>query len=371
MWQELDSSLKKLCVQGVASGVFPGVAAGVAVGLGAGRRRVVQVAGRTRTEGGKGPQVTRDTLFDLASLTKPLATALVLFALVHEARIALTDPLALFFDIKDTAKKGIDLDMLLSHSSGLAPYRPYYQEFDPMIKPGCGDALLSRILADPLLYEPGTGCCYSDLGFILLGRVIARVTGMGLDECFRTYVSARLGLEKDISFLPVSRSGQRIRTRLVAATENCPWRRRVLAGEVHDEHCWLMDGVSGHAGLFGTVDAVLTLCGHILDQWLRGRGDLPVGDILSRALRRKHAAHTWCRGFDTPSAEGSSGGTLLARDSVGHLGYTGTSFWIDPQQEMVMVLLSNRVHPSRENRLIREFRPRFHDTLLRTVLQGR
>ncbi len=363
--QQLDSTLENLCLQGVAEGVFPGVAAAIAWRENAGQwQRLVRVAGRTRTDGEK---VSRGTLFDLASLTKPLATSLILFALVDEGRLSLDDRLALFFERRDEQGKRIDLDMLLTHSSGLAPYREYFREFRPEITAGGNDALVDRILADPLQYEPGSRCLYSDLGFILLGRVIEQVRGMGLDECFRRYVSGRLGLEDEIFFLPLAGSGRRLQAGRVAATEDCPWRGRVLQGEVHDEHCWLMGGVSGHAGLFGTIDAVLTLCCDILERW-QGRGE---GETLRWALRRKYRDQTWCRGFDTPSPGASSGGSLLSPDSVGHLGYTGTSFWIDPEKEVIIVLLSNRVHPSRENRLIRTFRPRFHDTLLRTLLQER
>ncbi len=365
--QQLDSALEKLCLQGVSEGVFPGVAAGIAWREKSGRwQRVVRTAGRTRTEGGKGPPVTRDTLFDLASLTKPLATALIIVALADEGRLSTDDRLALFFGLEDESWHNIDLDMLLTHSSGLAPYNHYYREFSPGIDPAAGEAIVRRILTGPLLYEPGTECRYSDLGFILLGRVIEQVTGMDLDECFRKYVSARTGLEDEIFYLPLGVPGQQARVRNMAATENCPWRGRVLQGEVHDEHCWLMGGVSGHAGLFGTVDAVLTLCVHILDRW-QGRGEQPAGDTLQLALRKKYGDRTWCRGFDTPSPEGSSGGSLLSADSVGHLGYTGTSFWIDPEKEVIIVLLSNRVHPTRENILIRRFRPRFHDVLLQTL----
>ncbi len=369
MLQQLDSQLENLCAAGVRDGVFPGVAAGIAMG-GKGRRRtVVRVAGTTRIGQGKGKRVERTTLFDLASLTKPLATALVLFSLADRRLIGLNDPLSAFFDPEAGWEKDVDLDMLLTHSAGLTPYRPYFERFRPRVAPDCGDALLQMILSDPLEYLPGTDCRYSDLGYILLGRVIGQVTGMDLAECFRRHISVPLGLDMEIFYLPVTGPGEDVGGRSVAATEDCPWRGRILQGEVHDEHCWLMNGISGHAGLFGTIDGVLTLCAHILDQW-QGRGELYGGDILQRALRRKYRNHTWCRGFDTPSAVGSSGGTLLSRASVGHLGYTGTSFWIDPDREVIVVLLSNRVHPDRKNKKIRRFRPLFHDALMRTVVQG-
>ncbi|MFP7754177.1 serine hydrolase domain-containing protein [Thermodesulfobacteriota bacterium B35] len=366
MVQQLDRELKNLCRRGVAEGVFPGVAAGMVLGERGNRQTIVRTAGRTGTDGDNRMTVTEDTLFDLASLTKPLATALIIFALIDEGKLSLHDPLTRFIDPGEGRLAEIDLDMLLTHSSGLAAYRPYYQRFRPVVEPGNSDALVRAILADPLEYEPGSECRYSDLGFILLGRVIEQVSGLGLDECFSRYISGPLDLEEDIFFLRLTGSRHRLAGRSIAATENCPWRGRVLTGEVHDEHCWLMDGVSGHAGLFGTVGAVLTMCTRILDQW-QGRGESGA-HALATGLQRKYRDRTWCRGFDMPSPQGSSGGHLLSRHSIGHLGYTGTSFWIDPEKKVIMVLLSNRVHPDRSNRKIRRFRPRFHDTLLHTVL---
>jgi len=365
MAQQLDRALKNLCHRGVAEGVFPGVAAGMVLGEKENRQIIVRVAGRTGTDGDNRVAVTEDTLFDLASLTKPLATALIIFALINEGKLSLHDPLARFIDPGEGPLAEIDLDMLLTHSSGLAAYRPYFRRFRPVIEPGNSDALVRAILADPLEYTPASECRYSDLGFILLGRVIEQISGLGLDECFRRYISGPLGLEEDIFFLRLTGSRHRVAGRSIAATEDCPWRGRVLTGEVHDEHCWLMDGVSGHAGLFGTIGAVLTLCTRILDQW---QGGEPGACALVTGLQKKYRDRTWCRGFDTPSTQGSSGGQLLSPHSIGHLGYTGTSFWIDPQNKVIMVLLSNRVHPDRGNRKIRRFRPRFHDTLLRTVL---
>ncbi len=152
----------------------------------------------------------------------------------------------------------------------------------------------------------------------------------------------------------------------IAATERCLWRDRIIQGEVHDEHCFLMGGVAGHAGLFGTLDGVLSLCTHIQKTWKGKKTGLPVDKrILDIALQRKYPDRTWCLGFDTPSTTGyTSAGKYLSKKSVGHLGYTGTSFWIDPEKYTILVLLTNRVHPSRENKKIKEFRPWFHDQVM-------
>jgi CubicO group peptidase (beta-lactamase class C family) len=129
-----------------------------------------------------------------------------------------------------------------------------------------------------------------------------------------------------------------------------------------------MGEVAGHAGLFGTVKGVLSITEHILGQWqgIKKHPNIENND-LKKALERKYAERTWTCGFDTPSKKGSTSGSYFSPESVGHLGYTGTSFWIDPIEDIVVVLLTNRVHPTRENKKIREFRPLFHDTVMERV----
>ena len=139
-----------------------------------------------------------------------------------------------------------------------------------------------------------------------------------------------------------------------------------MQGEAHDEHCWLMGGVAGHAGLFGTLRGVMGLCAMILDVWNnRGKASFPCGqELLREALTTRHKNGSWCLGFDTPTPGHSSSGQYFSPQSVGHLGFTGTSFWIDPLHDIAIVLLTNRVHPSRINEKIRIFRPYFHDYIM-------
>ena len=197
--------------------------------------------------------------------------------------------------------------------------------------------------------------------------MIEKLTGQRLDNIYREKVTGPLGLEKQVLFRAVDIYGKK-ENRHVAATQNCPWRKRVLQGEVDDEHCWLMNGVSGHAGLFGTINGVLNLTKNILNMW-QGRENHPSysNELLRKALTRPYKNQTWCMGFDTPSPLGSSSGKYLSRQSVGHLGFTGTSFWIDPEKDMTVVLLTNRVHKSRDNEKIKKFRPLLHDTLFKEM----
>jgi CubicO group peptidase (beta-lactamase class C family) len=201
---------------------------------------------------------------------------------------------------------------------------------------------------------------------MLLGLIVEEKSGQGLADFFREKIAEPLGLAEKIFYC----AGESKNTeRRYAPTEDCPLRKRVLCGELSDENAHALGGVAGHAGLFGTIGGVLEMGVHLLDQW-QGREEHPnyLASDLGRFLTRQDIpGSTWALGFDTPSATGSTGGRYLAPTSVGHLGFTGTSLWIDPTRDLVMVLLSNRVHPSRENGGIKQFRPRFHETVMESL----
>ena len=356
----MNTFLYSLLEAGVNGQVFPGAAAAVAIGSGPARQSTFAYAGvldsRDRLP------VTADTLFDLASLSKALSTALLCFSLFAEGRMSPDDRLADLLPNENIPpdKAQITLRSLLSHSSGLAAYQPWFRDFTPAQLPDNQERLLRLILNEPLAYAHGSRCLYSDLGFILLGHLVETMTGTGLAECFRERVAVPLSLEQELFYRPATE-----RTRC-AATEDCPWRGRMIQGEVHDEHCWLLGGAAGHAGLFGTAAGVLRICGAILDAWKGQDSTCSWAAVLPEALRPQIAGQTWCLGFDSPTLGYSSSGSQFSVSSVGHLGFTGTSFWIDPDKELIVVLLSNRVHPSRDNTRIRQFRPQFHDALLRS-----
>lgn len=362
----LQQHLDALCRQGVQKKIFPGAAAAIVTGHGNRRFSAVSFAGLTRL-GSRGTDIKPDTFFDLASLTKPLTTSLSMFILMDQGTLAPNDR---YGDISNRTippdKQDITIAHLLSHSSGLAPYKPYFKGFHPADTKSAGNQLIQQILQAPLEYAPGMDCRYSDLGFILLGDLLQQMTGRPLDLFFRDRIADPLGLGRDIFFVRLSENNRHAQDHF-AATEQCAWRGRILQGEVHDEHCCLMDGVAGHAGLFGTIDGVGRLCTALLDSWQgrRRAGNLPISNTtLKMVLRRQYQDKTWCLGFDTPSTAYTSAGRYLSRKSIGHLGYTGTSFWIDPARDIVLILLTNRVHPSRENKKIREFRPWFHDRVM-------
>lgn len=369
MYHQIDNRIIKLLGEGVEQGVFPGAAAAVSWGIGSARKRNVAVGG-IKDSRYPNDMVTRDTCFDLASLSKALSTTLIIYSLINEQKISLDDSLQTLFKRNIASdKQNITIRLLLSHSSGLADYKSYFSKFAPELRnqkrEENKDELLQLILSEPLAYTPGSKCLYSDLGFIILGHIIEMVTDTNLDINFIERIAAPLGIEKDIFYTSMLEAGIPLNKGNFAATEDCLWRGRVIHSEVHDEHCWLMNGVAGHAGLFGTIDGVLRLCEAIMDQW-QGWATKPClwSMLLQQGLQKQYRNQSWCLGFDSPSARGSSGGRYLSSNSVGHLGYAGTSFWIDPEKELVIVLLTNRVHPSRDNIKIRAFRPYFHDTII-------
>lgn len=363
---QLNKRLATVAAQGVADGVFCGISAGISVGHKKGRIRTLFHGGKTRFDPlGKG--IKQTTLFDLASLTKPLCTVLCTLHLIDRGQLSWDEPLGIQFP-RD--KQKIEIRHLLQHCSGLPAYRPYYQQFSATQSSENTAEILSLIAKEPLEYTTGSTSLYSDLGFILLGDLIEQRSKMPLHQLFSEQISEPLGLENQLLFLPIR--AQNISLRInAAATEHCNWRRSILQGEVHDEHCWLMGGVAGHAGLFGTVDAVMVLCELLLDVWKK-KATHPAfrSELLWHAFQQKHPQSGWCLGFDTPTPGGSSSGKFFSPTSVGHLGFSGTSFWIDLEKEVVVVLLTNRIHPSRDNVKIRSYRPYFHDQLMEIIYRA-
>jgi serine-type D-Ala-D-Ala carboxypeptidase len=325
-----------------------------------------------------------DTLYDLASLTKPLATATATLCLIQDGKLRLDDPVEAHVpELHGTQVGSATLFHLLHHSSGLPGWRPLYEEIAAQEGPHpgflgsdeAGKFAIEYIGREPLAYSIGEQSLYSDLGFMLLGMCLQRVAGVSLRELCWARIYQPLGID-ELLFLPHASGEQRFYgrnpgRRFIAPTEDDPWRGRMLQGEVHDENASALGGNAGHAGLFGTAAAVMAMA----DVWLDGY--LGRTDFLRQALVRQFAARSptmpqssWGLGWDTPSKPSSSGQHLSSR-SFGHLGFTGTSVWIDPLTELEVVLLSNRVHPSRRDTRIQQFRPLIHDIVYETIVGNR
>jgi len=353
----------------VTDGVFPGAVLAVRYG----DRPIFRFHAGHLSTVPPGPHVSTSTIYDLASLTKPLATVTAFVLLTQEGRCRLDDRVADHLaECVDTPIGSATLRHLLTHSSGLPGWRGFYERLSPDGRiPSSSDerahakqSMLGLIRSEALVYERGTRSLYSDLGFMLLGFILERCSGQRLDHFFCNHITAPLG-GLPIEFVLRERLDQFLtvanRDGGVASTEFDSWRGRLLCGEVHDQNAAALGGEAGHAGLFGTVDAVLAITGEWL-QACRGRSTILDQGLVQEFTRRQRqeGLSSWALGWDTPSLPSSSGRRFSAR-SFGHLGYTGTSIWIDPDRELEVVLLSNRVHPSSRNEAIREFRPMIHD----------
>ena len=434
MWRALDEA----CRRGVAEGAFPGAV----VLAGDSREILFHRAYGHRALAPERLSMMPDTVFDLSSLTKPVATTTAMMLLVRDGRVRLDDPVSRVIpEFSAEAKAAVTFRQLLNHTSGLPAWKPYYESVVPAppsvipapssvipaeagIQAGWGGAarppgphppldsrfrgndgegrgndeasrgndregrgntgegpgnedvgggrILEQIHAEPLVAGPGMGVCYSDLGFMLLGEAVERLTGKRLDRLCRDEVFVPLELSSTF-FVDLSQPSAVPRQSAgltIAATEDCPWRGKVLCGEVHDDNAYAMGGVAGHAGVFSSAPDV-----HRFIRFLGRCLTDAEPDFLPAALIRQFLeaertlpGQTHVLGWDTPSPEGSSAGRHFSPRTVGHLGFTGTSIWWDLERDLHVVFLTNRVHPSRDNGAIREFRPLVHDAAMEALI---
>lgn len=308
---------------------------------------------------------TVTTLYDLASLTKPLAATLAVMLLVQDQHLTLDRPIYQYLPQLNDMKLGqATAGHLLSHSAGLPAWKPYYLEYDNIDWSNIRQSIYDRIHREELEYPVGARMVYSDLGFMLLTELVETISGKNLAEFCLSRIFIPLDAE-DTFFIaptgPVCSSPQH--ERVYAATEDDSWRGRVLCGEVHDENAYVLGGIAGHAGLFGTASDVLKIVREYVAA-VKEKGQILRADLARLSVTRQdHVSDsTRALGWDTPS-DASSSGRYFSDKSFGHLGFTGTSIWVDPTMDLIVVLLTNRVHPSRDNNRIREFRPQLHDLI--------
>jgi CubicO group peptidase (beta-lactamase class C family) len=357
----------------VDRGVFPGAVLLVREGE---RVFYLRAFGERQVEPQRAP-MQESTIFDLSSLTKPLATGVAVMLLVRDGKVHLDDRVTRFFhNFGVYGKTHVTMRHLLCHSSGLPAVRPYYKTILQIEKRGEKVNFLGSDAAKEFVYQQitrerpdapaGSRAVYSDLGFILLGALVELITGTSLDRFCQERIFRPLGMRAS-SFIDLSMvRTRRIQpvTEMIAATERCPWRKRVLCGEVHDDNAYAMGGVAGHAGLFAAARDVDTLLCRLKACWA-GTDDFVPAAVVRQFWTRDATipTSTWTLGWDTPSPVGSAAGTLFSANTIGHLGFTGTSIWMDLDRDRHVILLSNRVHPSRDNNAIREFRPMIHDLI--------
>jgi len=351
-----EQPVATLVENAIKDGVFPGIEILCARG-----DRILFHKAYGRMDGRSDSQdLQTDSLFDLASLTKPLATAAAIVHLSDCRLVDLDSPAALFIEeFKATEKENISISQLLTHTAGFPDWTALYEpDFDK-------NSAWEKLKHNPLAYKPGSAVIYSCLGYIVLGEIVRRISQTTLADYCQTRIYKPLGLD-DLLFNP---DPGRVD---IVPTAYCPLRKKLLRGDVHDENAYTFDGEGGNAGLFGTAKAVYTYCRMLLSS-----GKLNHQQIFSTAavegfFKNQNRSFLAPRTFGWDMNDGSetamSCGNRMPPGSIGHLGFTGTSIWMDPVSQIIVILLSNRVNLAREENipLMRVFRPKMHTLLLST-----
>ena len=350
-WQPLASTLQAA----VERGAFPGAV--VAVGR---RDTVLFLHAFGRLDYERGAPVTERTVWDLASLTKVVGLTTAAMMLVDDGKLDVGAPVTRYVAEFAAGGDSVTVRHLLTHSSGLPAWKPFFQSVRSRRQ------MFPLVNAEPLEAAPGARMVYSDLGAMLLTEIVERVSGQRLDRFLQARLFRPLGM-RQTRFRPPRSWLERI-----APTEiDTTWRHRLVRGEVHDENAASMGGVSGHAGLFSTAPDLVRFAQFLLREGREGgeRGDgrlIKAATIAEFTRVQQPDFSSRALGWDTPS-ENSSAGTRLSARAFGHTGFTGTSIWVDPEQDIFVILLTNRVHPTRENNLIRDVRRQVADFAVEAV----
>lgn len=349
---QLLDPVYELLNRAVAAKAFPGYV--IAVGF---RNELSIHASGTQTYEAKSPAIAQDTIYDVASLTKPVVTTTLIAMEMEAGRLNLDAPLGTYLGEWDEGprfewRRRVTLRHLLTHTSGLPGHVFYYKTLKSKKE------IIARAISEPLLCEPGNTVEYSDPGFMLLGEILERIAGRALESLAHERVFAPLGM-KDTMYNPP----RALRVRIAPTGEDSPLRKRLLRGEAHDDNTFVMGGIAGHAGLFSTAGDLSAFC-----QLMLNGGIYAHHRLLRRATvglftaAQPLSSSTRALGWVVPT-EPSASGRFFSAHSFGHAGFTGTSIWCDPEKELFVVLLTNRVHPSRANEQIQQVRPALHDAV--------
>ncbi len=373
------SEVEKIMQRGVEEGVFPGAV--LIVGQ-AGHELYARAFGErsARYKGSDGSVMQFDTVFDVASLTHIMVTATLVMKLVESGKLKLEDKIPRFIEgFSVYNKSDVTIAHLLSHSSGLPHWAPYFEELlranagsrmGIMTSRGAREYIVTQLKRSQLKSAPGSRQIYSDLGYILLGHIVELLTGMSLDRAAYHQIFHALGL-RTTSFVDLSlirRRGIHPVKDMIAPTEDCSWRKRVLCGEVHDDNAWAMGGIAGHSGLFSTASDVHRFASELIAAY-RGQSSFLTSESVATlwgGVENLDSAG-WQFGWDTPSKENGMDESKLSSDAVGMCGFTGCSLWIEPASNLDIVLMSNRINPSRSNKKIRALRPELHSAVVDAI----
>jgi beta-N-acetylhexosaminidase len=343
----------------IADKAFPG--ASVAIGY---REKVSLHAFGNLSYAANSAAVDTHTMYDIASLTKVVTTTTLVAKLAEgdfPVPVDLDAPVERYLPEWASGpqpewRHRVTVRHLLTHTSGLPAFKEYWRTSKNK------QDTLTKIFAEPLEYEPGTKEIYSDLGIILMAEIVERLTGRTLDDLARTYIFTPLAM-KDTMFRPPKKLWP-----WIAPTEiDDRFRHRLVQGEVHDENAFAIGGVSGHAGMFSTAPDLAAFCQMLLDGGVYAHHRiLRRATIAQFTTPQQLSSGTRTLGWAVPT-EGGSSGHYFSGHSFGHTGFTGTSIWIDPDRDLFVVLLTNRVHPTRENQKMVQLRPAFHDAVMQAL----
>ncbi len=320
------------------------------------------------------------TLFDIASLSKAVCTASVAMELCSSGLLRLSDTVGQWLGKADLSiHSQMTVQQLLSHVSGLAAWQPFYREL-PRSLVGTDEGrawVLDACYQEPAIALAGDQIIYSDIGYILLGRILEEAGNAPLDVLFSHHIAQPLGLHhtffiRNIGQISKQQADILAQNRRFAPTEDCPWRKRIIHAQVHDPNAYALGGVAGHAGLFSCAldldafAAALACSYHKNCSWLPQQ---TVYDFL-HTDENKPENDQYVLGWMRPSSVNSSSGRFFSANSIGHLGYTGCSLWIDLDNKYHVILLSNRIHPTSTNTAIRAFRPQLHDLIYQELIRS-
>jgi CubicO group peptidase (beta-lactamase class C family) len=389
------AKVREVLAAGIDEDVFPGAV------LLVGRKGEVifeeAVGVLSKIEGASRVATRSETVFDIASLTQPVVTAALVMILLEKGKLNLDDKVARYVPGFGTfSKSDITLRHLLEHSSGLVHWHPFYEEIVALSASSRMGILASSTAKDyvyqqisrfPLKNKAGALQIFSDIGYIILGQVVERLFGAPLNKIASKLLFQPLGMTSSsfIDLPMVKRGALEAVPDIVAPTEACPWRKRVLVAEVHDDNAWAMGGISGHAGCFSTARDIHNFASSLLAAY-HGQSSFvarktvrtfwypwvePYGEAsLVEASIREHfqdKGNKWRLGWEGPNEDNGMNSSGLSPFAVGHSGFTGCSLWIEPELGLDMVLMTNRVHPTRNNKKIMEYRPKLHATILQAL----
>lgn len=303
------------------------------------------------------PKVKTNTIYDLASLTKVVATTTAAMICYDRNLISLDDRVTKFIpEFGENGKENITIKNLMIHNSGLPAWKKFYGRDLKY------DDVINEIYSSQLEYKPGEKTVYSDLGIITLGKIIEKVTGMTLDIFCRDEIFFPLKMNSTF-FNP----NDSLKIFCAPTETDNYWRMKTLQGEVHDETSAMLNGVAGHAGLFSTADDLAKLMSVLINKGKFEQKQFIKQSTIELFTKRYSAESTRAIGWDTKSDSGSSAGKYFSKNSFGHTGYTGTSIWADPERNLFVVFLTNRVYPTRENTKIQKIRPQLHNAVIKCI----